>query len=135
VITLDTSGVVALLNARDPNHESATGTLLAARPPWLVPATIMAEIAYMLESRGHRRLLDDFLQSVEAGQVVVDCEGADLSRVRGLIARYADLPLGYADASVIACAERNGGNALTFDDRHFGTVAREGSIASVPEQR
>jgi predicted nucleic acid-binding protein len=135
MITLDTSGVVSLLNDRDPNYGSATESLLAAPPPWLVPATIMAEIAYMLESRGHRRLLDDFLQSAEVGQVVVDCGEFDLPRIRELIARYDDMPLGYADASAIACAERNGGNVLTFDYRHFGTVAREGTIAIVPERR
>ncbi|CAN5537467.1 hypothetical protein BH23CHL5_BH23CHL5_01160 [soil metagenome] len=42
--------------------------------------------------------------------------------------RYADLPLGYANATVIAAAERNGGRILTLDHRHFGVVARKGTI-------
>ena len=34
-----------------------------------------------------------------------------------------------ADASVIACAERNGGKVLTLDFRHFRVVAREKRIS------
>ena len=56
----------------------------------------------------------------------------DFARIRELVGRYADLPLGFADASVIACAERNGGRVLTFDARDFGVVAREGTIQPLP---
>jgi len=57
---------------------------------------------------------------------------ADTPRVRELIARYADLSLGHADAKVIACAERNRGLLLTFDLRDFGVVEREGTIQVLP---
>ena len=62
----------------------------------------------------------------------MDCGEEDISRVRELVLRYADLPLGSADASVIACAERNGGRVLTLDLRHFGTVAAEGKLSLLP---
>jgi predicted nucleic acid-binding protein len=45
---------------------------------------------------------------------------------------FRDLPLGYADAAVIACVERRGGNVLTLDRRHFGVVEREGTIRVLP---
>ncbi len=45
-------------------------------------------------------------------------------RVRELVRRYADLPLGFADAAVTACAERHRGRVLTTDYRHFPVVAR-----------
>jgi predicted nucleic acid-binding protein len=41
------------------------------------------------------------------------------------------MPLGFADAAVIACAERRGGKVLTYDQRHFSVVAREGTIQIV----
>jgi uncharacterized protein len=46
--------------------------------------------------------------------------------------RYPDLELGFTDAAVIACAERNGGKVLTFDRRDFDVVAREGRITILP---
>jgi hypothetical protein len=51
-----------------------------------------------------------------------------ISRTHELMRRYADLPLGFADAAVIACAERHRGRVLTLDLRDCGMVAREGRI-------
>lgn len=55
----------------------------------------------------------------------------DLGRVRELVRRYEELPLGLADATVIACAERHERKVLALDQRHFGGVAREGKIEIV----
>ena len=48
---------------------------------------------------------------------------ADLPRIAELVARYADLPLGGIDASVVATAERLGlAEVATLDRRHFSVV-------------
>ena len=48
---------------------------------------------------------------------------ADLPRIPELVARYADLPLGGIDASVVATAERLGlAEVATLDRRHFSVV-------------
>ncbi|GAA0509405.1 hypothetical protein GCM10009545_09380 [Saccharopolyspora thermophila] len=48
---------------------------------------------------------------------------ADWERVADLVERYADLPLGLADASVIAVAERfQVHQVATLDRRHFSVV-------------
>lgn len=72
------------------------------------------------------------LEDLEAGRFVLDCGLGDIARIRYLTRRYANLALGFADASVIACAERNGARVLTLDRRDFGVVAREGRIRLVP---
>jgi uncharacterized protein len=131
VITLDTSGLYALLNRRDPDHGRASDALSAAGRPFLVPMAIMAEIAYLIEQR-MPPALDPFLGDLHGGAFSLDCGEADLARIRALLDRYADLSLGFADAAVIACAERSGGAMLTFDHRDFGPVAREGAIRILP---
>ena len=47
------------------------------------------------------------------------------------MARYRDLPLGFADAAVVAVAERNGGVVLSLD-RYVHRVAQEGTIRVLP---
>jgi hypothetical protein len=131
-ITLDTSGLFALLNRRDPAHAKARKVLLSDSGPYLVPAGILGEITCLLESRYGVRTLDAFLEDLESGTFRLDCGDDDLRRVRVLVDRYADLPLGFADAAVIACAKRNGGAVLTLDRRDFGVVAREGKIVIRP---
>ena len=133
MITLDTSGLLALLNRRDPEHSRVTTALDSDLGPYLVPAGILAEITYMVEQRLGLGTLDLFLQDLESSAYSLECGQEDLPRIRVLIARYADLPLGFADASVVACAERSGGRVLTLDLRDFGVVAREGTIQILPE--
>ncbi len=132
LITLDTSGLFALLNRGDRDHERVKAALFEDRGPYLVPAGILAEIAYMVEERLRSEALESLILDLESGALVLECGEEDLSRIRELVVRYAELPLGFADASVIACAERNGGRTLTLDYRHFGVVAGEGRISLLP---
>ena len=131
MITIDTSALLALTNRRDPHHERSVAALDAIDPPYLIPTAILSEIAYMLESRDRHAVLLSVLTDIESGYYDLDCGDANLLRVQQLIQRYADLPLGLADASVIACAERHGGKVLSTD-RDVWIVAREGAIAVFP---
>lgn len=132
LITLDTSGLFALLNRTDKDHERVKAALFEDKGPYLVPAGILAEIAYMVEKRLGARALESLILDLESGGLALECGDKDLPRIRELVGRYEDLPLGFADASVISCAERNGGRVLTLDLRHFGVVAAEGHITLLP---
>ncbi|MBV9171316.1 MAG: PIN domain-containing protein [Chloroflexi bacterium] len=132
MITLDTSGLLALANLRDPDHERSKAALLGNRGPYLVPAGILAEITFMLEQRLGLPALDLFLDDLQSGAYALDCGAEDIGRIRQLVQQYADLPLAFADAAVVACAERNGGRVLTLDLRDFGVVARAGRITILP---
>jgi uncharacterized protein len=132
VITLDTSGLFALLNRGNRDHERVRAALFKDRGPYLVPAAILAEIAYLVEERLDTGALESLLLDLESGGFTLECGEEDLARIRELVWRYANLPLGFADASVVSCAERNGGKVLTLDLRHFGVVAGEGSIFLLP---
>jgi hypothetical protein len=132
VITLDTSALYALLNRRDPGHAAAREALSGDPGPYLVPAATLGEITSLVEERLGIRVLDLLLADLESGAYTLDCGERDLGRARELLRRYDDLSLGYVDAAVVACAERNGGRVLTFDLRDFGVVAAEGTITILP---
>lgn len=132
MITLDTSALFALLNRRDPAHGAAVQVLEADPGPYLVPAATLGEVAYLVEERLGKRVLDLLLADLQSGAFALDCGEDDLGRARELVRRYADLALGFVDAAVIACAERSGGRVLTFDRRDFGVVGAEGAITVLP---
>lgn len=127
MLTLDTSGIFAALNRADPHHKHAVSCLDGHIGHLYIPCAILAEIGYMLEQRLGTRVLMEFLADIETGAFMVDADH-NFARIRHLVKRYADLPLGFSDATVIDCAERNGGRVLTYDDRDFSVVAKEGSI-------
>jgi predicted nucleic acid-binding protein len=132
VITLDTSALYALLNRRDRAHQAAVLAFESDPGPYLVPAATLGEISFLVEERLGARVLDLLLADLESGAYTIDCGEADLARTRELVARYADLSLGFVDAAVIACAERSGGRVLTFDLRDFGVIAAKGTITLLP---
>ena len=131
MITLDTSAIFALLNRQDPDHKRVKEALMADPGPYLVPAGILAEIAYLAERRLGQEALVALLEDLESGALAMECDERDLPRIRELVIRYSDLPLGFADAAVIAVAERYGGKVLSLD-QHFHIVAREGTIQVLP---
>lgn len=65
-----------------------------------------------------------FLRSLARGELrQVEIESGDLFRMAELVETYADFPLGMADASVIAVAERLSVlDIATLDHRHFRVV-------------
>jgi len=132
LITLDTSALLPLLSRRDPAHIQMRAAVAANRGPYLVPAGILAEIGYLVGQRAGPAALTVLLDDLATGALTYDCGDRDLPRVRELVLRYQDLPLGVADAAVVACAERSGGRVLALD-RDFGVVAKEGTITVLPE--
>lgn len=128
MVTLDTSALIALLNPRDPDHLSMTAAIDPYLEELVIPVAVLSEVSHFIERDLGGRRLALFVQDIVEGSIRLDCGERDWPRVLQLVVKYSNLPLGLADAAVIACAERNGGRVATLDYRHFGTVAGEGAI-------
>src|SRR5437763_212941 len=65
-----------------------------------------------------------FVRSLANGELVVEqLEAEDIVRAEVLLRRYADLEVGFVDATVIATAERlDAAEILTTDRRHFSAI-------------
>ncbi|HEV3144029.1 MAG TPA: PIN domain-containing protein [Gemmataceae bacterium] len=124
----DTGAIYALYDADDVHHAAAKAVVEAEIGPLFLPIVLLAEIDYLLTSRLGTDAALDFLESIESGSfVLVIPSSEDLSRCRELIAQYRDLPLGLADATVAATAERlKIQRVFTVDVRHFRTIQPRG---------
>ncbi len=89
-----------------------------------MPQLVVTEVTYLLATRLGAAAEVRFLGDLAGGALApVAVEPADWLRIAELVAKYADLPLGTVDASVVAAAERlDLGTIATFDRRHFGVV-------------
>jgi predicted nucleic acid-binding protein len=96
----------------------------------LVPATVVAEVGYLLGREAGATVEALFLDALKNGDFQsVELTAADYGRMAELVRTYADLPLGTTDASVIALAERLSlADVATLDRRHF-TVVRPRHVA------
>lgn len=120
----DTGALYALYDHRDKHHLGVRNAVASERGPLLIPVAILAEIAYLLQDRLGPRAEQRFLEGIIQGSFTLcPFTTEDAVFCVDLLAKYKDLNLGFADASVIAAAERLGINRiLTVDLRDFGAV-------------
>lgn len=127
MILCDTGPLVAAALVGDDDHHACvelfTGLHLARRR-LLVPATVVAEVGYLLAREAGAIVESMFLTALADGDFEpVDLTAEDYRRAAELVTTYADFPLGTTDASVIALAERLGVTEVaTLDRRHFAVV-------------
>ena len=123
-LIVDAGPLYAIADASDLNHRECLTLLVSHRGPLIVPTLVITEVAYLLGRRLGARAEVLFAQDLASGAFQVDAvHPGDWVRIAELVAAYRDFPLGMADASVIACAERRGIEQLaTLDRRHFSAV-------------
>ena len=123
-ILIDTGPLVAYAVSNDKDHERVRAVLEAAGEQFLVPITVLPEVCYLLERQLGARAEARFLESLAKGELLVEpVTGSDLLRSAELVSQYADNPIGFVDASLVAVAERlNITRILTLDRRHFTTI-------------
>jgi predicted nucleic acid-binding protein len=141
VIVCDTGPLVAAALSNDSYHLPCVklfNDLHAAGRELLIPATVVAEVGYLLNREAGPRVESLFLRSVAEGIfTAVDLITADYARMADLVAQYGSLPLGTTDASVIAVAERlKLTEVATLDRRHFSVVRPDhaDSLVLLPTQ-
>jgi predicted nucleic acid-binding protein len=94
---------------------------------------VVAEVSYMVESRVGSAAEAQFLRSLASGELeLAELTRSGLTRMAEMVERYADLPLGAADASVIAIAERLGAREIATLDRRDFTVVRPSHVNARP---
>jgi predicted nucleic acid-binding protein len=111
------------MDRSDQDH-AACIQLLSTDEPLIVPAPVIVELAWLVSSRLGHVAFGAFLDDVETGiYLVMDLTRPDYARVNDLCSQYADLPLDFVDASVLAVVERlDERKVATLDHRHFRVV-------------
>ena len=135
MIVCDTGPLVAAALANDADHAACVrlfNDMHAAGRDLLVPATVAAEVGYLLACEAGARVESLFLRSLAEGDfAAVNLTAADYARMAELVGMYGNLPLGTTDASVIAIAEPlKLTDIATLDRRHF-TVVRPSHVNSL----
>ncbi|MCL2768863.1 MAG: PIN domain-containing protein [Solirubrobacterales bacterium] len=124
MLIVDAGPLYAAAASGDEDHARCAELLASAPRPLLVPELVVTEVSYLLSDRigAHAELA--FARSIAAGELTIEpALESEWERVVELVERYADLPLGVADASLVALAERHDQRQVaSLDHRHLGVV-------------
>jgi predicted nucleic acid-binding protein len=123
-LVLDTSGVYALLDRNDPDHQRCVAAA-EQFDDFVVPPLVLVEVDHWCRKRGggadgFARFVSDICSGAYRLEQLTE---ADLTRAAEVETTYTELDLGVVDASVIALCERLGEDTvLTLDRRDFAVV-------------
>jgi predicted nucleic acid-binding protein len=118
---VDAGPLMALLDRTDPHHivcVAATKTLPYG--PLLTTWPCFTEAMHLLYRAGGSSSQQELWREVIDGRLLLhESSDDELLRMRDLMAKYRDLPMDLADASVVAAAETIGQRNVFTLDHHF----------------
>lgn len=121
MILCDASPIVALLNVNDPLHVACVRAAQNLPDESLVTSlACFVEAMYFLGKVGGFVAQEKLWQWWNSQNLEVYCpHGAEMLRIRELMARYRDVPMDFADASLVAVAESIGEKRVFTLDSDF----------------
>ena len=128
-ILLDTGPLVAFLDRSERNHQRCVDFFKTFRGRLLTTEPVLTETIYLLGPNffNQKPALDFILMG---GAELISLSSALLKRSAQLMAKYADVPMDFADSSLVALAEERGiTEILTLDRKDFSvyrTAGRKG---------
>jgi hypothetical protein len=117
-VLCDTGPLVAIIDSNDSAHLQCRAEVRALSGALVTSWPVLSESFYLLRKQHLRELLWQFV--LGGGMRIAPPLYEELPRIRNLMAQYADLPMDFADATLVALAERlNVKRVLTIDRRDF----------------
>jgi len=136
VIILDTSGLLTAYGRDQAQAKDVLEILHGDAGPLVLSPFVLAELDYLISSRLGVAAELNLLEDVAGGVYrLAEFTQRDVAQARSVVAKYADLKIGLADASIVTLAAQHmTTRVLTFDLRHFRamTPLQGGSFTILP---
>jgi len=139
VLLVDTSGLLAAIDAGQRRHADCAAVIAGDSGPFFLSPFVLAELDYLLSTRVSLEAELAMLEEVARGAYRLEPFAADdVAAAHDVVARYRSLGIGLADASIVVLAERcDVSEVLTLDERHFRALrdSRGRSFRLLPADR
>jgi predicted nucleic acid-binding protein len=124
VTIADTSGLLALFNRTEPEHDAVRRVVGELDGPLVVSPFVVAELDYLVATRVGIDAELAVLDELAGGAYdLAQLDGTDVARASAVIGRYRDQSIAAADASIVVLADRyRTRELLTLDHRHFDVL-------------
>jgi predicted nucleic acid-binding protein len=123
VIVVDSSAIIAALDANDRNHDAIRRWLDREDDDLVTTPLVVAEVDHVVGVRGGRVAQRAFRNDLVSGAYLVEWWPGATAAAVPVAETYSDADLGMTDASLVVLAERvETVDIATFDQRHFRAV-------------
>lgn len=113
---LDTGPLVAYFSKRDHYHKKSIELFKKSQAPFITCEAVLTEVAFLLE-KVHPQAPQDLLEFGKKGFFNLDFRVEEnWERIQSLKRKYQKVPMSFADACLVICAEKyDTAHILTFD--------------------
>jgi hypothetical protein len=120
-VIVDSSFLFSLTYTYDKHHARCLDVIGDLTEKIVIPVTVLPEVTYLIKSRLGQRMMRRFVRELaESDWHIENLDGEDLDRTQELLGIYHDSELDFADATIVAMAERlDVRTILTLDRRDF----------------
>ncbi len=123
-----------MLRRDDRHHQRCVEAIEPFRGLLLSTEAVLTEAMHLLEESpgGQQACLELFIR---AAAILVPTTGAGLQRCKSLITQYMNVPMDFADATIVTLAEDTGiRDVFTLDRRGFHTyrIGKRGTFRVLP---
>ena len=117
-ILIDAGPLIALFDNSDNSHKGVCLFLKKNEYRFITTLAVFPEVAHML--RFSINAQQDFYEWViNHGVVIADINQHDMPRITELTKKYSDLPMDFADATLVVAAEKTGIREIISLDTDF----------------
>jgi uncharacterized protein len=103
-VLVDSGPLIALFDGSDAYHQRAVEFVRSHRGALVTNVAVLTEVCHLLDFSTAAQL--DFLAWAQNALDIDAQTVVDLPRIRAIVDKYSDLPADFADASLVALAER-----------------------------
>jgi len=120
-VILDTSGLLAYFNDREPAHDAAVEVIDGSDEALVVCPFVVAEVDYLVATRHGVDAELAVLRQLGSGAFEIpEITDDDIAKATRIVERYRDQQIGVTDASLVVLAARyRTRRIVTLDRRHF----------------
>jgi len=117
-ILIDAGPIIALFDSSERHHEPVKAFLRERRYRFISTLAVFTEVSHMLDFSSKAQ--HDFYEWVMyKGVIVSDVNQNDMYRISELTSKYADLPMDFADATLVVTSEKTGIQEIVSLDKDF----------------
>jgi len=117
-ILIDAGPLVALFHSGDNHHDKVRAFFYKKQYRLISTLAVFTEVSYFLSVNVNAQ--QDFYNWVmQHGVIICDINQHDMPRIAELTKKYSDLPMDFADATLVVAAEKTGIREIISLDKDF----------------
>lgn len=127
-ILIDSGPLIALFDRDDKYHKKIVAFIKGTNFRFVTTTAVLTEVSHMLDFNVNVQV--DFLEWVlREGVILEEIQQIDIARIVNLTKKYYDLPMDFADGTLIVAAERTGIREIISIDSDFDIYRLPGKLA------